>query len=218
MNRARPLGLFLLCLLVFSTVRAQVHSTPSESSSTRPSEPQAPPKPLYDCGTMALYTLLRIEGFPTGLKHLEAILPQPNPGGHSMRELQEAAAARGLLLEGVLLSKEKRAIDRSMLVFLRQNPHGHFMVVRPVGWTGNLVQILDPNRPPDVVDSSELLASSQWTGLALRPARVNWPSRAGWILGICSVAVGLGGWLKHRGSSWGRRCPRTGKGRDAAQE
>ncbi len=163
--------------------------------------------PIYDCGTMALYTLLRLEGHSTNLKRLESILPQPNPSGYSMQELQAAALAGGLTLEGVLLKKDRRAIDRPMILFLRQSPHGHFVVVRPVGKTGKLVQILDPNLPPDVADASELLESRAWTGLALRPRRVSWPAVVGWTLGISSATLAAGGLLLHWRSASKRLAP-----------
>ncbi len=162
-------------------------------------EPTDPAKPIYDCGTLALFTLLQLEGRPTSLRRLESILPAPNPRGYSMKELQDAARARGLNLVGALLKKDSKAIDRPMIMYLKQGEHGHFIVVRPVGPSGSLVQILDPNLRPDVIDKSDLFAAREWSGLTLMPSRPNWPSRIGWTLGACSLAVGVGGWLAKHG-------------------
>ena len=77
-------------------------------------------------------------------------------------------------MSGVLLKKREDAIDRPMLVFLRRKGHGHYVVVRPVGHTGKLVQVIDNFGPPEVVDKATLLASPVWTGIALlRESRSN---------------------------------------------
>lgn len=75
------------------------------------------------------------------------------------------------------------------------------MVVRPVGHTGKLVQVLEANTIPVIVDAKDLFSSPEWTGLALVPSRPNWPAR---ILGGVSAiaAVGLvSSWLERK---WGK--------------
>jgi hypothetical protein len=133
---------------------------------------------LYDCGTQALYTLLQLEGRPTDLRRLESHLPVPTPRGYSMGQLRDAAGFCGLELIGVRLRGGARAPDRPALAFLKRGPHGHFVVIRPVGHTGKLVQVIDPSGPIDVTDAANLYASREWTGLALIPARPNWSVRA----------------------------------------
>jgi Peptidase C39 family len=150
--------------------------------------------PVYDCGTLSLYVLLHTEGLPTDLRRLESMLPAPGARGYSMRELQLAARARGLSLSGVLLKTDASAIDRPMILYLRQGRHGHFIVVRPVGKMGSLVQIVDPNRPASVADKSALFMSPGWTGLALRPDRPGWIRRGGWVVGAMAATIGVGGW------------------------
>ena len=54
-----------------------------------------------------------------------------------------------------------------MLVFLNQGEHGHFLVLRPVGHSDQLVQVVDSVNPPMVMNKSTLLATKSWTGLAL---------------------------------------------------
>jgi hypothetical protein len=51
-------------------------------------------------------------------------------------------------------------------------------VIRPVGHSGKLVQVLDPNRDPEVLDADRLERSRSWTGLALVPRR---SSRSGQV-------------------------------------
>ncbi len=148
------------------------------------------PKFEYDCGTRALYSLMKLEGLSVDIEQLGSALPALQSSGHTMLELKNAAAKFGLRLSGVSLGNQLEGIDRPMIVFLRQNPHGHFMVLRPVGSMGTLVQILDPNRTPEIVDKSELLGSAEWTGLALIPQRSNWLLRAACAVAGC-LALGF---------------------------
>jgi ABC-type bacteriocin/lantibiotic exporter with double-glycine peptidase domain len=143
----------------------------------------------YDCGTLALYNLLRLEGHPTDLATLESRLSSPSPRGHSMQQLRDAARSFGLDLIGVRLSKRHGSLDRPALVFLKEGHHGHFLVIRPIGQTGKLIQMLDSNRMPDVVDAADLFASPRWTGLALIPDRPNWSMRA--VVALFLIALTL---------------------------
>ena len=77
-------------------------------------------------------------------------------------------------LIGIRLEKSVDAIDRPMLVFLKRGSHGHFVVIRPIGHTGKLVQVIDSARGTEVVDKSDLINSPDWTGLALIPVRTDW--------------------------------------------
>jgi hypothetical protein len=74
-------------------------------------------------------------------------------------------------------------------VFLARGRHGHYVVLRPVGHTGKLVQVLDPNEEPVVLDAARLYASPEWTGLALVPARPNWTARVVGTIGAAALAV-----------------------------
>ena len=124
-----------------------------------------------------------------------------------MKQLQSAARAQGLNLVGALLKKDPRSIDRPMIVFLKQGIHGHFIVVRPVGRTGGIIQIFDPNGPVRVVDKSDLFSGSEWSGLAPIPDRPNWLSRIGWGLGAVAVVAGFGAWLTARRRRRSMRSP-----------
>ncbi len=154
-----------------------------------PHDETAPPGPLDECGVAALFLLLRLEGRPATVDALIARLPKPGPRGYTMADLRDAAGASGLRLDGVRLRTGLKRLDRPALVFLHRGGHGHFAVVRPVGHTGKLVQVLDPGRMPTVVDASELAASHDWTALALAPDR-----RPPWAAPAALAAVaGLAG-------------------------
>jgi hypothetical protein len=144
-----------------------------------------------DCGTLALYSLLQIEGFPASLNVISSQLPPYRPAGYSMNELRIAARSLGLVLDGAFLGRSADPIDRPMLAFLKVDSKGHFLVIRPAGHTGKLVQVIDSNQPPRVMEKVDLVASEQWTGLVLAPRRTSW-----WTVGIASLPpLLMGGFL-----------------------
>ncbi len=150
------------------------------------------PDDTIDCGMTSLGTLLLIEGHPMQPERVLAALGGPSASGSSLEELRDAAAACGLRLEGVRLNKDERAIDRPMIIFLKRPRHGHYQVIRPVGHTGRLVQVIDPNWPPSVLDKASLMQSPEWTAIALVPARPpGWPVRiaSGLIGGIAMAGM-----------------------------
>ena len=61
----------------------------------------------------------------------------------------------------------------------------YFLVIRPIGHTGKLVQVIDSDQPTRVMDKADLIASDQWTGLVLVPRRMNWPAVA--ALGLLAL-------------------------------
>lgn len=154
----------------------------------------------FDCGALALHTLLSLEGRETSLQTIREHLPPPHPEGYSLAELKDAAKSCGLALVGVKLNRSDHAPDRSALVLTQLEEHGHFLVVRPVGHSGKLIQVIDPIGDPIVMDAADLYASRQWTGLALIPHRPNWPLR----FAISSTVVsGLAFvWLLAGGRIW----------------
>lgn len=142
--------------------------------------PEAPP---IDCGPSALYLLLRIEGLEADLSDLARSLPPQPDSGTSMKELREEATGRGLRLRGVRLRPGER-LEGPSIAFMSDGAHGHFIVVRPVGHSGNLVQVLDPNEMPIVLECEALDSLPRWTGLALVRETPNWPTRAAVLLTI----------------------------------
>jgi hypothetical protein len=160
----------------------------SQSGVAFADEGQGPPS-LGDCGAVALYNLLALEGCPADFDKIVSRLPSARPGGYSMKELRAVAATFGLRLTGVRLNKDDRSIDRPMLVYLKLGQGEHFLVIRPVGHTGKLVQLIDSVEPPQILDKSYVFSSVQWTGLALVPARPNWLARI--AMALLVVALGL---------------------------
>jgi len=143
----------------------------------------------YDCGTLALRTILALEGRAVPVDAVRSALPGEGKTGRSMAELRDAARALGLTLMGVSLPRSDRAPDRPALVLLKREDHGHFVVVRPVGPSGRLIQIIDPNGDPIVTDAADVYASPEWTGLALIPKRPNWAFRVATSLFAVACSV-----------------------------
>ena len=84
-------------------------------------------------------------------------------------------------------------------MFLKSGPEGHFIVVRPVGHTGRLVQVLDGELNPNVGDAEWLFASPSWTGLALVPHRTNYLAlAAAGVSACCMTAFGVLTWNRRR--------------------
>lgn len=148
-------------LLLTLLAPAMVAGGPAASAS-----PQWP-----DCGARSLYLLLRLEGRSVPFADLQQRRGSPEPMGYSLSQLREAGRTLGLNLVGVELSRTVTALDRPALIYFRRGSHGHFAVVRPVGPRRGIVQVLDPNRDPVVLDAARLSSSPAWTGLALVPRR-----------------------------------------------
>jgi len=140
------------------------------------------------CGARSLYLLARIYGSEATFEDvLEALSDAPDPGGYSMLELRRAARQLGLRLEGVQV-KDAVTIDQPMIVFVNDRGHGHFMVLRPAGHTGRIVQVLDPSTWTVLRDREAVEASASWTGFALAPAD---PWRS--VRRLAGLALGLTG-------------------------
>ncbi len=78
-----------------------------------------------------------------------------------------------------------------MLVYLKQGEHGHFIVVRPVGRMGKMVQVLDNDQDVLVTDLTDLTSAVEWAGLSLRPIHVDWPGRFGVVSAIIASCLCL---------------------------
>jgi ABC-type bacteriocin/lantibiotic exporter with double-glycine peptidase domain len=122
-----------------------------------------------DCGVHALFVLLKLEGSPTSIDRLDAVLPPRRPDGYSMAELASAARALGLRLEGVRFSQKDEPLKQPAIALLEDARGGHFLVLRPVGSTGTMVQVIDPPHAPWIMDYDRLLAGPKWTGRLLVP-------------------------------------------------
>ena len=185
------LGLLVLTLMMQGS--AQLHDS------------EDPPK--YDCGVKALYFLLDLEGRRSSLPEV-AGPGAGDPAGRTPAELRELARRRGLDLEGVRLRGGSGSLDRPAIAFIRVDGHGHYIVLRPVGPSGRMIQVLDPNREPYLLDATELDAEPGWTGIALIPRRRDWNfglvrSSLVVVCGICLLLAvrGLRRWARSRSMS-----------------
>jgi ABC-type bacteriocin/lantibiotic exporter with double-glycine peptidase domain len=124
----------------------------------------------HDCGTLALYRLLRLLDNPVPLAMVQAALPDMPRSGFSMRQLRDAAGTLGVSLRGVRLLSDAHPPRTPFLCFLDTSPHGHFAVARPVGHTGTLIQVIDGLEDPLVLDAADFFRKPEWTGLALVPS------------------------------------------------
>jgi ABC-type bacteriocin/lantibiotic exporter with double-glycine peptidase domain len=120
-----------------------------------------------DCGVNALFLLLRLEGRDISYRQVDAALPPANPLGYSMAELRDTAKKLGCEIEGVQQSRKSAPLHRPAIAFFKDAGSGHFAVLRPVGTTGTMVQILDPPRAPQIVDFDRLIHERSWTGRLL---------------------------------------------------
>jgi len=151
---------------------------------------EMPPPDAVDCGAKCLYVMLNLEGRPTGLDAILGRLPLAGPEGHSLLQLRETAHDLGLNLAGFRRPAPGLAPDRPLIALIRRGGAGHFVVVRPVGHTGRLVQVIDPEAQTDIIDEDQLTRSPEWTGLGLERKRFG---RLPWLFGgIASVAAFLG--------------------------
>jgi ABC-type bacteriocin/lantibiotic exporter with double-glycine peptidase domain len=122
-----------------------------------------------DCGVNALFILLRLEGRPVTLDRLVSALPARHADGYSMAELEAASRSFGLALEGVKFARGDKALDRPAIAFLEDARGGHFAVLRPVGTTGTMVQVIDPPHVPWIADYGRVMTTPSWTGRLLVP-------------------------------------------------
>jgi ABC-type bacteriocin/lantibiotic exporter with double-glycine peptidase domain len=152
-----------------------------------------------DCGANALFVLLRLEGRPVTLAQLERALPPRRTEGYSMAELAASSAALGFRLDGVRFGKGDQVLTRPVIAFFKSAEGGHFAVLRPVGTTGTMVQVIDPPHVSRIVDYTQVLSAKSWTGRILT-ARDAWIVRnmipllmavAGWILLVLGLTRGL---------------------------
>ena len=85
------------------------------------------------------------------------------------------------------------------------------VLLRPVGMTGKMVQVLDPPSAPAVVDYEQLLSSQSWTGQILLQQTPRWWFNR-WIwLGIPCALLLAGSVMRIAACFWVRpprgRCP-----------
>lgn len=142
-----------------------------------------------DCGTNALFVLHRLENRSITLDKVTAVLPTRHPKGYSMRELSTASRSLGIDLEGVHFGNGDKALTRPAIAFVEDKRGGHYAVLRPLGTTGTMVQLIDPPHAPWITDYATLFSSRNWTGRILIP-RGTWWTRYTYF-GILAVGGAL---------------------------
>jgi len=161
---------------------ALASNAPTDEASTQ----EASTAGSHSCGPLALYVLGQFEGRRWSLASLESRLGRDRGSRFSFQDLREAASSRGLRLIGVRFSKEDWPLDRPALIHLETERDGHFMVVRPVGHSGTMVQVFDPVQGLTVYDVDDFFARKP-TVNALIPIRLRESS----VFRCGLVALGL---------------------------
>jgi ABC-type bacteriocin/lantibiotic exporter with double-glycine peptidase domain len=154
-RRINPLRLARLGLIVLLVPAANVRAAATDE------------RTKLDCGVNALFILLRLEGRPVSLDRLLDSLPPRHPDGYSMDELTAASRTLGLELEGIRFAKGDEPPKRPAIAFVKDDRGGHFAVLRPVGTTGTMVQVIDPPSPPWIGDFDRIIGTKIWTGRIL---------------------------------------------------
>jgi ABC-type bacteriocin/lantibiotic exporter with double-glycine peptidase domain len=136
---------------------------------------------------MALSLLLKLEGREQSLERLLELLPTRSPAGFSMAELAAASRKLGLALDGVEAPRGRSTLERPAIVLFQGPRGGHYAVVRPVGSTQTMVQVIDPPGHPFITDYNRLTEGKMWTGRALIPSKPYWPR---WAVAGCLAVAG----------------------------
>lgn len=156
------------------------------------------------CGFASLYVLQHWMGGALNLEQLRAA----DHGPISMLELITVAGQSGIVLHGVKLSAGDFPLREPHILHFSRGPVGHFMVARPVGQTGRLIQLFDPPSNYLFVYQDDLLNDPTFSGYALRP--VTWRRRVvEWSKHIMVFSVGAGAvaaWIILRGQKFAKLC------------
>jgi hypothetical protein len=108
-----------------------------------------------------------------------------------MAELATASSRLGLPLCGERFTLSDGALDGPAIAYMHNSEGGHFVVLRPVGSAGSMIQVLNPPFTPRILDYEVLLSSNDWTGQLLVPARPWYQESAGWLMiGGISILIG----------------------------
>lgn len=150
-----------------------------------------------DCGVASLFILLQLQGKPASIERIEASLPARDPRGYSMADLSTAAGACGLKLEGVRFGRADAALGGPAIAYFKDPIGGHFAVLRPLGATGTLVQLIDPPHAPSVHDYGDIIETPLWTGRILVPRKPRLGTGLAWkMTGLAGLALVITGFVR----------------------
>jgi Peptidase C39 family len=123
-----------------------------------------------DCGTNALFLILKLEGMSVGLEEIESALPARNEFGYSMLELQSTARRCGLSLVGNSFGPSSAPLPGPAIAYRpgHKPASGHFVVLRPVGSNDTVVQVIDPPYAPRLIDYPTLFGGNGQPVMILR--------------------------------------------------
>jgi hypothetical protein len=123
-----------------------------------------------DCGTNALFLMMKLEGMSVGLEEIELALPARNEFGYSMLELQSTARRCGLSLVGKSFGPGNAPLRGPAIAYRpgHKPASGHFVVLRPVGSNDTVVQVIDPPYAPRLIDYPTLFGGNGQPIMILR--------------------------------------------------
>lgn len=182
----------MIPLLLASLLVAQPAPSGPMACAPRPDDfVENPETAASHSGVLALFYLARMLDRPLSLDSIES---SPSFSGSrtgcSMADLKQAAIGFGITLEGIQLDKRDRLWDQPMILFQRSPNHGHFLVTRPVGHSGNLVQVFDGVQPTAIIDLERLSNQRSWTSLALVPvSSTHWYDRIEAVLVVVALVA-----------------------------
>ena len=110
-----------------------------------------------------------------------------------MLDLQTAAAKFDVHLQGVRLDRRSLPLRQPAIAHLKIDGAGHFIVLRPVGSTGTMVQVIEPFHAPRIVDYVDLTRGAAWTGDVLlfdSPADRLWRCFS-WMFVLLLLSIGI---------------------------
>jgi len=143
-----------------------------------------------------------LQGRPVTVDRILSQLPAHHPDGYSMAELAAASEALGLPLRGVRFAKGDPNPGQPAIAFLESERGGHFSVLRPLGTTATMVQVIDPPIPPWVTDYDRLFVNGIWTDRILlpQPPWYSFPGATSWLMIVgAAIAIASAFSLKGRG-------------------
>jgi len=172
------------------TLAVQAPASAADRRDRQPGFPWIQGQDRLTCGELALLGLMTIEG----IKIPDRMSPLPDTYGElSMLELEELARSSRLKLVSVHL-RSTGSIDRPMILFVRREGHGHYLLARPVGRSGRKVQLIDSDGGSRIVDRGDLGRSPDWTGHALVvDSRTNLAFI--WLAVGLACLAGTAGWI-----------------------
>lgn len=183
--------------------RAVLFAALLSAVSWRGARTDEPPFQQPDCGEKSLFAELRLCGIDASLQRVTAELPPARERGHSMADVQAAAARLGLVLEGFRATKRDVSFRHPVIALIpgRGESPGHYLVMAPAGETGKVVQLIDPPLAPRVLDYEAFFQSFDSIPI-LSPAD-RWRARLLLLL-VPGLLLGLAAFLVLKRAAPGR--------------